>query len=227
MKNFVALLLLSSLCALSQETDTIAEYKPKYNDTDKRAVVAIKNDNIVYRGIDNKIHVAVAGVDAWDTMISVPGSLRKSFEMGEYKWNVTSVPGNAANITVTYRLADGSSKQEQIEFEIKNLRPLRSLINGNGDYNCVVQQTLEQLKDAQISVVSDDMVDGLRDIHVRRFEIHCDKAVYTVEGNKIINAVYEELKKLKPGSVFYIRRIGFVSKLPVDFTSDIKVMIVE
>lgn len=229
MKFLVALILSASLSTFAQETDTITESKPKYQDYHKRAVIIVNGNNLVYRGIENKITVAVAGVDAWDTMVSGPGTLRKTGGLGEFSWNVTSLKERFAKITVSYRLPDGSSKQEQREFEIRDIKPFTSLINGNGDYNCIVQQTLEQLKDAKISVVCDDDLHqyGLRHIYVKGFEIQIDNRTFSVIGDKITDEVYNEIKKLKKGSIFNIKRIEIVTSAYGIKIADIKVMIVD
>jgi hypothetical protein len=128
---------------------------------------------------------------------------------------------------VIYRLPDGSAKKEQRAFEIRDIKPLRSLINGNGDYNCIVEQTLEQLKNAQISVVCDDAIQGFRHIYVKGFDIQFNDSIFSVKGDEITDEVYNEIKKLEQGSIFNITRIEIVTSAYAIKISDIKVMIVE
>ena len=210
MKYLLTLILFVRLSAYAQ--DTLVEYKPSYYEDDKRAVVAIKGANVVYRGVDNIISVAVMGEDAWDTRIITPGNLRSTGRTGEFRWNVTELPGKTATIKITYKDEDGTYKIEEREFEIRDLKPFTPMIKGYGGNGCIVELSTEEFKDARISVkaMEDIILKELRDMKVKGFTIQLPTKVLNVEGDAITDMAYAELKDLQPGSIIYITDIDYV-----------------
>lgn len=228
--KYLILLLLAYCNTFAQ--DALSDDKPKYKGQDIRSVVVVKGTNVVYRGVDNIINCAIFGIDAWDSRVSGPGHLMSTGRLGEFRWNVTSLPGTTAKLTVTYRLPDGSSKIEEKEFVIWNVKPFRSLINGYGGEKCIVEQTINELRNAKITVRSDDMIwEDVRNIEVKGFSIQLpDESIFEIEGDIITNDIYNKLQKLKRGEVFRIFQIEFRmpnSSINFEKTSMIKVMVSE
>lgn len=228
MKLLITLLLfVLSLSTFAQQIETAS--MPENIAQEKRAVVAVTDANIIYRGIENKINIAVAGIDASKVTVSAPGIFRNVGQSGEYSWNVIGVTGDRVKLSIVYKLPDGHSKIEHKEFEIRHLKPLRSQINGYGAEGCIVQQTIEQLKDAKISVITDDAIIGFRNIYVKSFVIGWDGNSHIIDGDTIPDKVYKEIIKQKPGTIFSITAIQFTTQATVYAckTSNIKVMVVK
>jgi hypothetical protein len=201
------LLLFLSISAFAQDTISIEEVsKPQYYEDHARAIVTVDNTNIVYRGITNKINIAVMGVDPWDVMCNAPGSFKPSGITGEFLWNVTAVAGKTATINVAYRLANGERKVEAKEFEIREVENFNSLINGYGGKKCIVEQSLKELKNAKISVEPKNIMwESLREVKVIGFTLVMpNDEGYYISGDTITDEIYKKLKELKPGSVFRI-----------------------
>lgn len=198
-------LLFISFTALAQDTLQSDSISLKVTHENARIVVKTEGPaNVVYRGITNKINIAVAGVPDWDVTVSAPGIFKHSGTSGIFEWNVTQVSGRIAKLNVAARLPNGERKVEQIEFQIRNIPPLYGTINGQGCDKCIVQQTLAELKDGVVSIGSTPAF-ITENIKIKQFALTLPTGKeIVVNGDKINMFAYNLIKELKSGAIMTI-----------------------
>ena len=88
------------------------------------SVVSAERLNVVYRGIDNPIKIAVPGAESF--IASAPG-LKKGTGEGNYILNPGS--GNEVTITIVGKMTEGKLLTEKKVFRIKGLPAPAGIIN--------------------------------------------------------------------------------------------------
>ena len=131
MKKWSLLLLFFSLSFYGQN-DTISVVK-----TSTIGVVSADKMNVVYRGIPNPISIAVSNCKSF-TATGI-GLYKQS--NGKYLLN----PGAGLESIITLDIIqnDGSTKQEEHKFRIKNSPRLSGAINGLSCEQCIIEMTKE------------------------------------------------------------------------------------
>jgi gliding motility-associated protein GldM len=109
------------------------------------ATISADKMNVVYRGVSNPITVSFAGVSADKISVSAPG-LSSAGKPGSYKMN----PGQGSEvvISVTGKLADGSSVSDKKSFRIKGIPPPVGAIGGEMG---IVKGAKSRLEVSQVS----------------------------------------------------------------------------
>jgi len=74
--------------------------------------------NTVYRGVDNPMTISFAGISDDKVTATAPG-LKKSGD--GYSWNVTTLQGNEAVVTVTGILPDGTKVSDSKMFKVRGI----------------------------------------------------------------------------------------------------------
>jgi hypothetical protein len=179
------------------QNDTASVSKPKLG------VISVDKLNVVYRGIQNPISIAVPNAKSF----TVSG-LGVKEENGKYY--IAPGQGNEMIVTLEIILEDDSKVVEEHVFRIKNLRKHIARINNKNCQNCIVLMKKEELKDAEISFYLEDFLYDFLKLKVTSFDLLVsNKKQFHIEGNKITDDVFNELIKLKNGKEILIYNIEF------------------
>ena len=182
---------------LLAQNDTASVSKPKLG------VISVDKLNIVYRGIQNPISIAVPNAKSF----TVSG-LGVKEENGKYF--IVPGQGNEVIVTLEIILEDDSKVVEEHVFRIKNLKKHIARINNKNCQNCIVLMKKEELKDAEISFYLEDFLYDFLKLKVTSFDLFVsNKNKFHIEGNKITDEVYNKLIKLKKGKEILIYNIEF------------------
>ncbi len=177
------------------QNDTASVSKPKLG------VISVDKLNVVYRGIQNPISIAVPNAKAF----TVSG-LGVKEENGKYY--IAPGQGNEVVVTLEIILQDDSKVIEEHVFRIKNLKKHIARINNKNCQNCIVLMKKEELKDAEISFHLEDFLYDFLNLKVTSFDLFVsNKKKFHIEGNKITEEVYKELLNLKKGKKIFIYNI--------------------
>jgi hypothetical protein len=193
------------------------------------SVISAEELNVVYRGVDNPIKIAVPGVDQNKINVSAPG-LRKT--EGEGNYIITPGAGREVMIYLVYTMEDGTKKSERKPFKILDLPPVMGIINGHNCSKCIVQLTKEELLKAIIQVKIEDFLFDLGDSNiVKSFTVVLpDKKQIIVEGNVFNHNAQQEIQKLKTNQILNITDIIYYEQHPsIDYPAakPIKIIIVD
>ncbi len=184
--------------------DSLSETPPDIS------VAAIRGQNILYRGINNKINIAARGISSKNITISAPGDILSTGVDGEYNWNVTSVSGNTATLRLGISLPNGQYKHEEKEFEIKIIENPTTTINGRGCYGCMVELTAEEFKNAVVGITFNNiMIAPFNNIIVKGFTMDIKEKSFEQEGNQITPEMLKAIGKLKVGTEIIIQNVNF------------------
>ena len=173
MKKFLLIFCLLLCQFLLAQNDTASVSKPKLG------VISVDKLNIVYRGIQNPISIAVPNAKS-----STVSGLGVKEENGKYY----IVPGQGKEVIVTLEiiLEDDSKVVEEHVFRIKNLKKHIARINNKNCQNCIVLMKKEELKDAEISFYLEDFLYDFLNLNVTSFDLFVsNKKKFHIEGNKI------------------------------------------
>ncbi|KGO88739.1 hypothetical protein Q765_02245 [Flavobacterium rivuli WB 3.3-2 = DSM 21788] len=198
MKYF--LILLFSISAFAQ-SDSISRANI--------SVVSAERLNIVYRGIDNPIKIAVPGAVSF-IATAKDSALVKIDNLGNYTLRAGS--GSKMKIYIDAIMQDNSTLHEEKVFRILGLPAPTGLINGENCEICTVNLSKEELANAIISVGIKDFsfIDRNSDFFVARsFVIIINEKEIPVEGNKISIKALKTINKLKSGSILIIDKIKY------------------
>jgi hypothetical protein len=182
------------------QNDTASVSKPKLG------VISVDKLNVVYRGIQNPISIAVPNAKSF----TVSG-LGVKEENGKYF--IVPGQGNEVIVTLEIILEDDSKVVEEHVFRIKNIPSPLGKINNRNCKDCIVLMKLSELENAEITVYLEDFIFDFKP-QVSSFSIMLpnNKSI-DIEGNTIDTDTYNKLKKLKKGSIFTIQKINYYAKL--------------
>jgi hypothetical protein len=191
---------------LLAQNDTTLVSKPKIG------VISVDKLNVVYRGIQNPISVAVPNAKSFKA-----SGLGVTFSNGHYF--ISPGQGNEVIVTLEIILEDYSKVIEEHVFRIKTITSIQGRINNRNCENCTVNIKSSELKDAKITVYLEDFIFDFKP-QVSSFSIILpnNKSIDIV-GNTIDIDTYNQLKKLKKGSIFRIQKINYYAKLHAFFPS--------
>ncbi|UPQ80496.1 hypothetical protein M0M57_06565 [Flavobacterium azooxidireducens] len=169
----------------------------------KIGLISADKLNVVYRGIQNPISIAVPNARSF----TVSG-LGVKEENGKYY--IVPGQGNEMVVKLEIILDDDSKVVEEHFFRIKNLKKHIARINNKNCQNCIVLMKKEELKDAEISFYLEDFLYDFLNLKVTSFDLYIHKKKkFHIEGSKITDEVYKELLNLKKGKKILIYNIEF------------------
>lgn len=184
------LFLLFSLSIYAQDTIPAA-----------RSVVSLDKMNVVYRGVENSISIAVNNARSY--VIYGNGVSKK--EDGKYVLRPGS--GNETTVFVEIEYFDGSKVIEEHVFRIKGLPAPIGTLNGEYSTKRNLIFTLEETREAKIGIKYIDLLFDVK-FEVTQFSIKIPRFdTITIEGNVITDEVVELLKKVKKNDFILIRDI--------------------
>lgn len=167
------------------------------------ATISADKMNSVYRGVDNPISVSFAGIPDSDVTVNAPG-IKKGAKPGQYNWNVTSLSGTEAIVTVTGKLSDGSSVSDKKKFVIRDIpKPQPSIRGKSGSHK-------GSKADLAVSTVNVEFPDFVYDVNVtvESFELFVPgNPMMIVQGNKFNAAAQAAINKASRGDVITVGNI--------------------
>lgn len=125
MKKFLLIFCLLFCQFLLAQNDTVLVSKPKIG------VISVDKLNVVYRGIQNPISIAVPNAKSFKV-----SGLGVKEENGKYY--ISPGQGNEVIITLEIILENDSKVVEEHVFRIKNLKKHIARINNKNCQNCIV-----------------------------------------------------------------------------------------
>lgn len=200
------LILLLSFCAFAQ-TDSISR--------SNISVISAEKLNVVYRGIDNPIKIAVPGAVSF--AVSAPG-IKRGIGIGNYILNPGQ--GNEVNVMISATMPDGKLLNELKTFRIKGLPAPTGVLNDDstGSY----MMTKEMLMGSQVNIIFKNMLlyECNVDFGVKQFDIviplkHRKQKTFVVEGNKMSKEVNILLQEVEPGNFVVITNIRMWNKTEI------------
>jgi len=199
-------ILLLSFCAFAQ-TDSISR--------SNISVISAERLNVVYRGMDNPIKVAVPGAVSF--AVSAPG-IKKGSGPGNYILNPGQ--GNEVNVIISAIMSNGKLLNELKTFRIKGLPAPTGVLNDDstGSY----MMTKEMLMGSQVNIIFKNMLLYECNINfgVKQFDVvipskHRKQKTFVVEGNKMSKEVNVLLQEVEPGSFVVITNIKMWNKTEI------------
>lgn len=183
MKNLFFLLFFISFYSFSQ--DSLQVSKPKLS------VVAADKINVVYRGIDNPISIAVNNVKSY----KIYGDNVKQNKDGKYI--IKPGIGLETKVFVEIINMDDSITTEEHVFRIKGLPSPIGTIKGEFSTQSSLELSIEELKDAEVGLKFIDFLFPFN-FKVTQFNLKVPGfPSLVISGNIITNEAYELLKKAK------------------------------
>jgi len=171
------------------------------------SVVSAEKMNVVYRGIDNPIKIAVPGAKSFTA--TAPG-MRTTDEPGKYL--IAPGPGLEAKVAIEAQMEDGTTLHEEKVFRIKGLPSPTGTINGYNSDGGVLGLSKNELISGLIGMEMHDFLFEVK-FSVTSFSIGFPgrkrmKTIY-IEGNLMNDEATKAISKLKSGDLVLISDIGF------------------
>ncbi len=183
-----------------------------------KSVVALDKMNVVYRGVENPISIAVNNAKSY--IISGKGVSKK--EDGSYVLRPGS--GNETKVFVEIENFDGSKVVEEHVFRVLPFGPLYFTINYFRDNGNLVFN-IKDLKNAKIGAKFKDFLFPIN-LEVIGFDVKFPRnKTITIEGYLFTDEVYELLEKTRKQDIILISNIrlknegfnGTITTYPIGF----------
>lgn len=175
------------------------------------SVVSAERMNIVYRGIDNPIKIAVPGSKSFTA--TAPGLVADSLYNGNYHLRAGS--GNEVKVIIDAVMQDGKTLHEEKVFVIKGLPRLMATLNGSNCESCIVTIDRSELDSATVEIAAPELffIDFKSDyFKVESFDILFENnEIINVNGNQLDQHALKKIKKLKDGSYFTIINVRYAN----------------
>ena len=172
------------------------------------SVISVEKANIVYRGIQNPIKIAVPGAKSYKV---IGKGIAQKDSLGNYNFNVNGVPGTTAKININATLENDSIINEFKEFEVRDIsNPRANIIS---QYSTTTQLTLSQLKKLKLNIVIDNYIFPLDTtfFRIHSFEIYIKgREKILVKGNEMTKKAFSALKDIRIGTEMVINVIQHV-----------------
>lgn len=167
------------------------------------ATISADKMNSVYRGVENPMTISFAGIPANQVNANAPG-LRPGSKPGQYNWNVTSVSGTSAVVTVTGKLPDGKAVTSKKTFNIRDIPKPAGSIRGKTD------TAKGRAQDLAVSTVNVEFTDFVYDltVTVQSFELYVPGSPgMIIQGNRFDSRAQAAINKARRGDVITISNI--------------------
>ena len=186
------LLFLFIICFHSYAQDTIPAAK---------SVVALDKMNVVYRGVENPISIAVNNAKSY--VISGKGVSKK--EYGSYVLRPGS--GSETKVFVEIENFDGSKVIEEHVFRVLNIPMHQTTINGDySTFRSSLEFKIEELVDAEIGVKFIDCFFITSEVTQFNLKVGSYPTI-VISGNKITPEALELIKKARKKDIVLISEI--------------------
>jgi len=172
------------------------------------SVISAEKLNVVYRGVDNPIKIAVPGAVSFTATAQ---GLRNDTIKGPGNYILNPGSGTEVFVTVVAEMPDGTSKAERKVFRIMGLPPPDGTIEGFENYGPYLKMTKEELKNAIISIHLPNFLFEVR-VPVVEFSVKIPRhEIITVKGNTFPEEIKKLLAKVKKKSIISITHITYPS----------------
>ena len=199
MKNKFIFIFLFSILFVNAQSDTLVSIKS--------SVISLDKVKTVYRGIANPISIAVSDCKSYE--VSGLGLIEVS--KGKY----TLSPGQGTEVIVTVKITnfDDSITIEKHNFSIANISQMMAKIDDQNCYNCVIELTKEEIKNAVVSVGINDFKSDIdfkgEPFQVEGFDVVSNRSNIKVKGNKFSKEALKLINKFKVGVIFSVENIRY------------------
>ncbi|MFL9835907.1 hypothetical protein ABS768_00260 [Flavobacterium sp. ST-75] len=180
------------------------------------SVISVEKANIVYRGIQNPVKIAIPGAKSYK--VTTLAGLTKKDSLGNYYLNVSRVQGKTIKINIESTLENDSIINEFKEFEVRDI-PRRKAMITNLYSNKIYEMTLEEFEKLKVKILIDDIAYTLPSEYSKVMSFIIKTEGYEdiwIEGDSITPKAYSVLKKLKPGHEILICHIRQYNPSQVD-----------
>jgi gliding motility-associated protein GldM len=167
------------------------------------ATISADKMNSVYRGVDNPMTISFAGISDSDVTATAPG-LKKATGTGKYNWNVTTVSGTEATVTVTGKLPDGKAVTSKKVFKVRDIPAPTASIRGK------LNSSKGRAQDLAISTVNVEFPGFVYDVDVEvvSFELYVPgQPGMIVQGSKFDGKAQAAINRAKRGDQIQIMAI--------------------
>ena len=166
-----------------------------------KSVVALDKMNVVYRGVENPISIAVNNAKSY--VISGKGVLKK--EDGSYVLLPGS--GNETKVFIEIENFDGSKVIEEHVFRVLNIPMHQTTINGDySTFRSSLEFKIEELIDAEIGVKFIDCFFITCEVSQFNLKVGSYPTIVII-GNKITPEALELIKKARKKDIILINQI--------------------
>ena len=171
----------------------------------KKSAISLDKVKTIYRGIANPISIAVSDCKSYE----VTGLGLEEVSKGKY----TLSPGQGREVIVTVKITnfDDSISVEEHTFTIANIPQMIAKIDDENCYNCIIELSKKELRNAVISVgINDfkfDMNFKSQHFQVIEFYLNSKKGKILVLGNQISEEAMKLINKLKVGEIILIDNV--------------------
>jgi hypothetical protein len=166
-----------------------------------KSVIALDKMNLVYRGIQNPISIALNNVKSY---VILGDGVSKN---DEGKYIIRPGSGNETKVFVEIENFDGSKVVEEHVFRIKGLPAPIGTLNGEYSTNGNLFFSLKELEEAEVSFKFIDFLFPI-DSNVTHFSIKVSNyPIVNIEGNKLTSDVFNLLKKARKNDLIVISHI--------------------
>lgn len=168
------------------------------------SVISAEQANIVYRGINNRIKIAVPGARSFSA--TSKGNLTQKDSAGNYFLNVNNIRGNTAKISVEATLVDGRVINEEKEFEVRQIPRVNGYV-ASGFQTRTYEMTHEQLAKLDISLTTSHWAVTLDSAYTKpvSFALKAEGLeTMLIKGHTLPEDAFSLLHKLPVGSELWI-----------------------
>lgn len=186
--------------------DITYEVEESFRVAPPTAVISPTKMNVLYRGVDNPLDIAVPGADPANVRVSGAGVNGSN---GSYMANVTKVKGKKITINVTVDETNEDGKTNSVsygskEFRIKGL----PLATGSMYRKTEGQMSKSLLLKGKVEAIFEDFPFDIK-LNVTGFELAIPGSPpERVKGDRIPSALKTKISKLKPGATVTFRKIS-------------------
>lgn len=172
------------------------------------ATISADKMNSVYRGVSNPMTISFAGISDNNVSVSAQG-LSKGSKPGQYNWNVNSVQGTSAVVTVTGTLPDGSKVVDKKTFKVRDIPQPNASVRGKTGS---AKGNKNDLSNSTINAVFSDFVFDV-ETTVVSFEVYVPGSPAIIcQGNRFNAQAQKAISKATRGDQITINQVKVTVK---------------
>lgn len=188
-----------------------------------KPIISLSNFNIVYRGIENSLKIAVPGAKSFKVL-----NPEVSETASGYSWNVKQIKTNTTELDFEIVTENDSVFHTKKSFYIKDIGNLTATINGKGCTNCIIEITKEELKEAKIGISFENFFDPRWIHYVKEYWLELpDGNLYRVGEDGFSTSALKMIVQFPSGSIFKIKDITYISHSYSPRIPDMKFMLID
>lgn len=172
-----------------------------------KPIVSLKNQNFVYKGIENELEIAVPGAKSF----KVTATGLRDIGLGRYHWNVSQISGNTVKLDFEIITERDSVFHDSKKYYIKPVPKLIPVLNGQGCEKCIVEISRQDIKDTTISVRPETYFDcRLQNFFVDEYTLVLPEGYeYPIYEDKFSDSAQKMILQYPSGTIFKIKDIKY------------------